>query len=105
MESVAPEVFDLGITRQGMGREFYRVQIKTARRRDDRNGEVVVIGKKNKGGVYTLDEADYFIGILDGDVYMFKNREICEYWCPEHALNDKWTKLDIGIGALKEATV
>ena len=104
MESVAPEVFDLGITRSGMGSAFYRVQIKTARRRDDRNGEVVIYAKKNNGKPYTKEEADYFIGILDGEVYMFENRELSEYWCPAHALGDKWTKLEIGIETLKEAS-
>jgi hypothetical protein len=104
LESVAPEVFDIGITKPGMGREFYRVQIKSARRRDDRNGEVVVYSRKNNGKSYTLEEADYFIGILDGDVYMFENRELSEYWCPAHALSEKWTKLEIGIEHLKDVT-
>lgn len=103
MESVTPEVFDLGITRPGMGREFFRVQIKTARRRDDRNGEVIIYAKKGNGETYSLDEADYFIGILDGDVYMFENREIKEYWCAANALSEKWTKLEIGIEHLKGA--
>ncbi|MEH7246512.1 hypothetical protein V7114_06905 [Neobacillus niacini] len=101
MESVAPEVFDIGITKSDMGREFYRVQIKSARRRDDRNGEVVIYAKKNNGKPYTLEEADYLIGILDGDVYMLENRELSEYWCPAHALSEKWTKLEIGIETLK----
>jgi hypothetical protein len=103
MESVTPEVFDIGITRPGMGREFYRVQIKSARPREDRNGEVVVYARKRNGENYSLDEADYFIGILDGDVYMFENRELSEYWCPAHALSEKWTKLEIGIDTLKGA--
>lgn len=105
MESVAPEVFDIGITRSGMGREFYRVQIKSARRRDDRNGEIVVYSRKNNKTAYTLDEADYIIGILDGDVYMFENRELAEYWCPAHAINEKWTKLEIGIETLKKEAI
>lgn len=104
MESVAPEVFDLGITRPGMGREFYRVQVKTARRRDDRNGEVVVYAKKNKGEIYTKAEADYIIGILDGEVFMFENREIGEYWTTEAVIDEKWTRLSTGIESLKEAT-
>lgn len=104
MESVAPEVFDLGITRPGMGREFYRVQVKTARRRDDRNGEIVVYARKNKGGVYTKDEADYIIGILDGEVFMFENREIGEYWTNDANVDEKWTRLSTGIESLKEAT-
>lgn len=104
MESVAPEVFDLGITRPGMGREFYRVQVKTARRRDDRNGEVVVYAKKNKGEIYTKAEADYIIGILDGEVFMFENREIGEYWTTEAVIDEKWTRLSTGIESLKGAS-
>jgi hypothetical protein len=105
MESTTPEVFDIGITRPGMGREFYRVQIKSARPRDDRNGEVVVYARKRNGESYTLDEADYFIGILENDVYMFPNRELSEYWCPAHALSEKWTKLEIGIDTLKKEAI
>jgi hypothetical protein len=108
MESVTPEVFDLGITRPGMGREFYRVQVKTARLRTDESRKgtdwVVVPGTKNKGGVYTLEECDYFIGILGGEVYMFENREITEYWCKPEELATKWTKLETGIESLKLIT-
>jgi hypothetical protein len=99
-EPIAPEPFDL-VARAPGSSEWHRIQIKSARRRDDRNGEVVINAKKNNGKPYTLDEADYFIGILDGEVYMFENRELSEYWCPAHALGDKWTKLETGIETLK----
>lgn len=105
MESVTPEAFDIGITRPGMGREFYRVQIKSARRRDDRKDELVVYTRKNSGGVYTKAEADYIIGVIDGDVYMFPNREIGEYWCRPEDLGTKWTKLETGIETLKNSEV
>jgi hypothetical protein len=35
---------------------------------------------------------------------MFANRSISEYWVTPSNIGEKWTKLDIGIGALKEAT-
>jgi hypothetical protein len=105
MESVTPEVFDLGITRPGMGREFYRVQVKTARRRDDRKDELVVYTRKNSGGVYTKDEADYIIGVIDGEVYMFENRCLTEYWCRPEDLGVRWVKLETGIEYLSGSTL
>ncbi|MGM0836008.1 MAG: group I intron-associated PD-(D/E)XK endonuclease [Bacillota bacterium] len=104
MEPCAPDVFDLGITRPGWT-DFKRVQVKTARRRTDRNGEVVVYTRKNNGEPYSLEDADLFIGILDGAVYMFDNRGLSEYWCPADKLAEKWTKLETGIETLNKEAV
>jgi hypothetical protein len=103
MEPTAPEPFDLGITRPGWT-DFKRVQVKTARLRN-RDGVdwVVVNGSRSTGKPYTRAETDYFIGIVEGDVYMFENREISEYWAKPDELATKWTKLETGIENLAAA--
>lgn len=103
METTAPDVFDLGITRKG-SREFRRVQVKMARlRHKDGADWVVVNGTKNSGDYYGTDEVDYFIGVLDGVAYMFKNRGLSEYWAKPTELDAKWTRLDASITNLSEA--
>jgi hypothetical protein len=102
-EPIAPEPFDL-VARAPGSTEWQRIQIKSARVRDDRNGEIVCYTRKNNGKVYDLDDCDLFIAVLNSDVYMFANRSISEYWVTPSNIGEKWTKLDIGIGALKEAT-
>jgi hypothetical protein len=102
-EPIAPEAFDL-VARAPGSTEWQRIQIKSARVRDDRNGEIVCYTRKNNGKVYDLDDCDLFIAVLNSDVYMFANRSISEYWVTPSNIEEKWTKLDIGIGTLKEAT-
>ncbi|AYA77380.1 hypothetical protein DOE78_19055 [Bacillus sp. Y1] len=98
-EPIAPEPFDL-LARAPGTMEWLRIQIKSARARDDRNGEVVAYARKNNGKPYDKEDCDLFIAVLDGEVYMFENRELSEYWCPAHALSEKWTKLSTGIETL-----
>lgn len=98
-EPIAPEPFDLTIKRAGSKRAYY-VQVKTANvRSEERYGTdyVVVRGAKNNGDVYTRKEVDYFVTVLNGDVYMFDNREISEYWSKLTEVSEKWTKLETGL--------
>ncbi|PPA89120.1 hypothetical protein C4A77_25985, partial [Brevibacillus laterosporus] len=48
---------------------------------------------RNSGEVYTRDDADYLIGVLDGEVYLIENRELSEYWATPDNINEKWRKL------------
>lgn len=101
MEPTSPEAFDMAIKRPDSKRTLY-VQVKTAMLRDEEryNGAwLVVKGAKNNGKVYGLDEIDYFIAVYRGDVYMFENAEKGEYWARPWEVDDKWTKLDVGIHA------
>lgn len=99
LEPISPQPYDLAI-RHAETHETYYVQVKTAILRNEKRygGDYLVVkGAKNNGKVYTLDEADYFIAVYEGDCYLFPNREISEYWCkPEHAAI-KWSKLVTGI--------
>lgn len=97
------EPFDLGITRPGW-REFKRVQIKSVRLRNKGGIDYVIVnGTKNNGNVYSQEEADYFIGVMDGIAYMFPNRGLTEYWLKPAEINEKWTRLDASISNLTEA--
>src|SRR5690625_2233332 len=93
-EPISPQPYDLVVRR---GNDDVRlVQVKTAFTRDEKRygGKYVVVrGHKRNGDVYTRDEVDYFIAIYDGDVYMFPNREISEYWVKLDDIASRWTKL------------
>ena len=101
-EPIAPEPFDL-VARAPGETDWLRIQIKSARVRDDRNGEIVCYTRKNNGKVYDQDDCDLFIAVLNSDVYMFANRNISEYWVTASNIEEKWTKLEIGIDTLKGA--
>jgi hypothetical protein len=77
--------------------EWQRIQIKSARVRDDRNGEIVCYARKNNGKNYDADDCDLFIAVLNSEVYMFANRGICEYWVGPDNIAEKWTKLPLEI--------
>lgn len=93
LEPVVPEPFDLAITRKGDS-SIRRIQIKTILKRNKSGRDWFVIrGKKNNGEVYTTEEADYFIGVYDGEVYMTPNRNISEYWAAVDEVDLKWSRL------------
>ena len=99
MEPISPQPYDLAIRHPQTGETSY-VQIKTAFSRNEERygGEYIVVrGAKNSGKVYMREEVDYFVAVWQGDVYLFPNREIKEYWIRPDKLSEKWTKLDCGI--------
>ncbi|WP_370872794.1 group I intron-associated PD-(D/E)XK endonuclease [Robertmurraya andreesenii] len=99
-EPIAPEPFDLVARAPGTS-EWQRIQIKSARVRDDRNGEIVCYARKNSGKPYDKDDCDKFIAVLNGEVFMFDNRGISEYWVGADSIDAKWTRLSTGIESLK----
>lgn len=99
MTPLAPEPFDMAIKRIG-DKTVYFVQVKTAFLRNEERygGEYIVVrGAKNNGNVYTKQEVDYFVAVWDGEVYLFPNREVSEYWIRPSDLGEKWTKLETGL--------
>src|SRR5690625_1468935 len=99
MEPISPQPYDLAIRHPQTGETSY-VQIKTAFSRNEERygGEYIVVrGAKNSGKVYTREEVDYFVAVWQGEVYLFPNREIKEYWIRPDKLSEKWTKMDCGI--------
>jgi hypothetical protein len=100
-EPLALEPFDL-VARDPVNGRWHRIQVKTARRRDDRNGEIVVYAKKSNGAVYTRDDCDLIIGVVDDEVYMFPNRELSEYWVHPNTIESRWTKLETTLNLPKK---
>lgn len=95
LEPIAAEPFDLAITKIGSRKTHY-VQVKTSFRRKEKRyaGEYVVVrGSKGNGDVYKKDEVDYFVTVVDNDVYIFPNQEKSEYWVKKEHVDVKWTKL------------
>lgn len=99
-EPIAPEPFDL-VARAPGSTEWQTIQIKSARVRDDRNGEVVCYARKNNGKPYDKEDCDLFIAVISGNVYLFENRSISEYWVGAETINEKWTKLETGFETFK----
>lgn len=97
LEPVTTEPYDLAIRRKDGDRDTYYVQVKTVKRRDDKRygaPYLVVRGTKNNGEVYTKEEADYFAAVYEGNVFLFPNREITEYWTRADQVETKWKRID-----------
>lgn len=91
-EPIAPEVYDM-VARHPQTGEYMRVQVKTARVREDREGAIVVYTRKGSGEAYTSDDCDYIIGVNGNDVYMFPCVGHAEYWATPGNVDSKWTLL------------
>src|SRR5690625_2551800 len=92
-EPVTPLPYDL-IVRNPVTNEILTVQVKTAFLRDEeRYGSVylVVRGARNSGQVYEAEDVDMCAAVWDGEVYIFPNREVSEYW-------ERLDKVETGIG-------
>jgi hypothetical protein len=95
------EPFDLKAVDPLNGSE-YKIQVKTIRKRADRNGELVVYATNGRGQTYSKSDVDLFIGILVEEsevprVFMFENREIKEYWASEARASNRWVELSIAL--------
>lgn len=95
------EPFDLKAVDPLNGCEL-KVQVKTIRKRADRNGELVVTATNGRGQTYSKSDVDMFIGVLveEGEtprVFMFENREIREYWASEARAVNRWVELSIAL--------
>lgn len=99
LEPISPQAYDLAI-RNPSTQETSYVQVKTMFLRDEERygGQYLVVrGARNNGKTYTLDEVDYFVAVWEGDVFMFPNREVSEYWIKPENLDVKWTRLETGL--------
>lgn len=75
--------------------QYARLQVKSLRRRTDRNGEMVIPGKKSNGQPYQPHEVDYMIGVdvESGTVYMTECVGHSEYWASETTAAKRWVTL------------
>lgn len=110
-EPETAEVFDL-VARDPVNEEWYTFQVKTIRRREDRNGEYVIYARRSNGDPYRKCDANYLIGVLGAEgnelprVYMLENRGCGEYWATEETAETRWIRLPIELDrTIYEGTV
>ncbi|MHC8516811.1 PDDEXK-like family protein [Sporosarcina sp. ITBMC105] len=90
---LVPEVYDF-LARDPLNGVVYRVQVKTLRKRTDRDNALVVYARKGNGEPYTADEVDLIIGV-DGDrAFMFDCVGLSEYWSTEMTARKRWITLE-----------
>lgn len=102
-EPIMPSPADLWV--RDVDGNFFTAQVKSARKRDDRNGEIVAYTSNGKGDAYSKDDVDLFIAILDGEAYMFPNRQIKENWVTKNTIESRWTKLTTDFSTKKSEEV
>lgn len=86
------ESYDL-VAKDPITKEWRTFQIKTIRRRTDRNNEMVVYATKGNGQAYDPTDCDYIVGIEEEDVYVFENIGMKEYWRTDASAAKRWIKL------------
>ncbi|MRX54656.1 hypothetical protein GJU41_11800 [Bacillus idriensis] len=92
-EWIVPEASDI-IAYDRANEQLMLIQVKTLRKRDDRNGEYVLYGRKNNGDKYSKADCSHFIGVYNTEVFLIENRgDIAEYWCPADKVDEKWQRL------------
>lgn len=91
-QPVVPEVYDL-VGRDPANGQFQRIQVKTCRVREDRDGAIVVYARKGNGSPYTPQECELIAGVLGEKVYMFECRGLSEYWSTQETASKRWVEL------------
>lgn len=94
-QPIAPEPYDL-VARDPITGSWATFQVKTARVREDR-GAVVVVAKRSDGSPYTKNDADFLIGVVGNDVYVFENTGQGEYWTTPDGIDSRWKRLSLDL--------
>lgn len=87
-----PEVYDL-VAKDPHTGKFLKIQVKTARVRDDRDGAIVIIARKGNGQAYTPEEADLIAGVLGDTVYLTEVTGQQEYWSTQTSASKRWVEI------------
>jgi hypothetical protein len=100
-KSETDESFDIS-ARDPLTKEWKTFQVKTIRKRSDRNNELVIYARNGRGDAYEQSDADYIIGVLgeDGEVprvWFFENRGLGEYWASETRASKRWVELSLAL--------
>jgi hypothetical protein len=98
-QPVVDEVYDL-IGYHPVLNEYSRFQIKTIRRRADRDNQRVIYATKGNGEAYRADEVDYIVGVENDSVFLTETRNLKEYWQPSDS-SKRWIELTSGEGDAK----
>lgn len=91
-EPIVAEAYDL-VARDPLTKEWWTIQVKTLRIREDRGNALVINAKKGNGEAYTLEDCDYIVGVDNSRVFLLENREIREYWSTEMTAKERWIEL------------
>lgn len=91
-DPVVGEVYDL-VGRDPVNGQFSTFQVKTIRRRTDRNNEMVIYSSNGKGEPYSTDDVNYIVGVEDETAYMFENDGKKEYWRTDASASKRWVNL------------
>lgn len=93
-EPVMAEEYDL-VAKDPIDKKWRTFQVKSLRRRSDRNNEMVIVGRKNNGGTYQPSEVDYMLGVdtVNDVVYMVECSGLSEYWASESTAAKRWVEL------------
>lgn len=94
-EPVVDEVYDL-LGRDPITEAFKTIQIKTIRRRKDRNNEMVIYATNSHNDPYQPQDCDYIVGVEGDTVYMTECTGIKEYWATDKAASERWVKFTVG---------
>jgi hypothetical protein len=89
-EPVVDEVYDLIGYHPQFG--YSKFQVKTIRRRADRDNQRVIYATKGNGEAYTKDEIDYLVGVEGNAAFLTEVRNIKEYWEPSDS-SKRWIEL------------
>lgn len=85
------EIYDL-VARDPLTKEFKTLQVKTIRRRKDRNNELVIYATNGRGEPYQPQDCDYIIGVEGSTVYMTECDGRREYWASDQTVAKRWVK-------------
>lgn len=87
------EVYDI-VAKDPDDGTFKRLQVKTVRRRTDRNNELVIYSTKGNGEPYQPHDCDLIVGVEGDSVYIVPCTGLREYWSSDAQVKRKWTKLN-----------
>lgn len=90
-DPIVDEIYDL-VAKDPLTGDFKTIQVKTIRRRSDRNNEMVMYATNGKGNAYQPQDCDYIAGVEGDNVYLTECRGIKEYWASDKAASDRWVK-------------
>jgi len=91
-EPSVDEIYDV-VAKDPLINEWKTFQVKTIRRRRDRNNEMVIYATDGSGTPYQPQDCDYIVGV-EGDVaYVTECTGIREYWATDKAASERWVKL------------
>lgn len=97
--ALVPESYDLiavGTNEDGT-KSFFKIQVKTVKIRNDREGQLVIKGTNGSNKPYSTDDVDYLFGVYGTLGFLVPNSSKTEYWCNDfESARQKWTEYKLG---------